>query len=117
MYGSVLVTKSIGSLTKGQAAMLMTAGTTNAGTSVRHWRFSSGSKSSGPSTGLSVSVSPITNPGHHWCPTFPFSSHRKKSTSASRTQPLIFVNTNVLDTLSVQNIASSSAGAATDDNV
>ena len=59
------MTKSIGSLTNGQAAMLMTTGTTNAGTSARHWRFSKGSNSRGPSTGLSVSVRPITNPAHH----------------------------------------------------
>src|SRR6516162_4596314 len=92
MYGSVLVTKSIGSLTKGQAAPLMTAGTTNAGTSARHW-----------------------------CPTFPVSdpsnSQRKNNTSASSTQPLMLVNTSVLVTLSVQNMASSRAGAATDVSV
>src|ERR1700757_872085 len=117
MYGSVLVTKSIGSLTKGQAATLMITGTMNAGTSVRHWRFSSGSNSSGPSTGLSVSVRPITKPAHHWCPTFPSSSHRTKSTSASSTQPLMLVNTRVLVTLSVQNMASSRAGAATEESV
>ena len=95
----------------------MTAGTTNAGTSARHWRFSSGSNSSGASTGLSTSVSPIAKPAHHWCPTFPSSSQRKNSTSASRTQPLMLVNTSVLVTLSVQNMASSSAGAATEDSV
>src|ERR1700726_1622645 len=117
MYGIVLVTKSIGSLTRGQAATLMTAGTTNAGTSARHWRLSRGSNSSGASTGLSVSVNPIANPAHHWCLTFPSSSQRKNSTSASRTQPLMLVNTSVLVTLSVQNMASSRAGAATDDSV
>src|SRR5580692_3937145 len=117
MYGSVLVTKSIGSLTKGHAARLTTTGTTIAGTSVRHWRLSRGNRSSGPSTGLSVSVSPMTKPAHHWCPTFPSSSHPRNSTSASSTQPLMLVNTSVLVTLSVQNMASSRAGAATEDTV
>src|SRR5690348_12532288 len=107
----------MGSLTNGHAATLTTTGTAMAGTSARHWRFSSGSNSSGPSTGLSVSVRPITKPAHHWRPALPSSSHRMNSTSASSTQPLMFVNTSVLVTLSVQNMASSSAGAATEDSV
>lgn len=111
------VTKSIGSLTNGHAAALTTTGITKAGTSVRHWRFSTGSNSNGNSTGLSVSVRPIATPAHHCRPIRPSSSHRRNSISASSTQPLMLVNTSVLVTVSVQNMASSSAGAATEDSV
>ena len=53
-------------------------------------------------------------PANHWRFSRPSSSHRKNSTSQSRMHPLMFVNTSVLVTLSVQNIASSRAGAATE---
>ena len=111
------VTKFIGSLTNGHAARLTTTGITKAGTSVRHCRFSSGNNSSGASTGLSVSVRPIAIPAHHCRLILPSSSQRRSSISASSTQPLMLVNTRVLVTVSVQNIASSRAGAATEDTV
>ena len=107
-------TKFIGSDTRGHAAALNTNGTANAVTNTRHCLFSSGRRSSTASTGLTTSDRPIATPAHHWSPTFPDSSQRKNSTSASRTQPLILVKTMVLVTDSVQNIASSSAGSATD---
>ena len=47
----------------------------------------------------------------------PSSSQRKNSTSSSRMQPLMLVKTSVLVTVSVQNMASSRAGAATEDSV
>src|SRR5262245_48112828 len=114
MYGRVRVTKFIGSLISGHAAALNTSGTTNAVTRVRHWRFSSGSSSSGPRSGLTTSDSPIATPAHHWWLTLPSSSQRKNNTSSSRMQPLTLAKTSVLTTLSVQNIATSSAGTATD---
>ena len=91
------------------------------GTSARHWRFSKGNNSSGPSTGLSTSVSPMARPAHHWGLTLfvlePSSNHRMNRTSSSRMQPLILVNTSVLVTVSLQNMASSRAGAATEASV
>src|SRR4051794_31477260 len=116
MYGSVPVTNFIGSLTNGHAATLNTTGTTTAATTARHCRFSSGSNSSGPRSGLTTRESPIATPAHHSWFLFPSSSHRKNSTSSSRMQPLILPKTSVLTTLSVQNIATSKAGKATDAN-
>src|SRR3954453_14062000 len=114
MYGSVRVTKFIGSLINGHAAMLNTSGTMIAATTARHCRFSSGSNSSGPRSGLTTSESPIATPAHHWWLTLPSSSQRKNNTSSSRMQPLMLPKTSVLATLSVQNIATSRAGNAAD---
>ena len=117
MYRAVRRTKFIGSLTSGHATTLNSNGTPKAGISARHCRFSNGSNNSGANEGLMTSVSPTATPASHWWLTLPSSSHRKNSTSHSRMQPLMFVNTRVLVTLSVQNIASSSAGAATEASV
>src|SRR3954452_13019529 len=116
MYGSVPVTNFIGSLTTGHAATLTTTGTTTAATTARHCRFSSGSNSSGPRSGLTTSESPIATPAHHWWLTLPSSSQRKNNTSSSRMQPLMLPKTSVFTTLSVQNIATRRAGNATDVN-
>src|ERR1700752_2732010 len=110
MYGSVRVMKFIGSETRGHAATLNTTGTAMAVTTARHCRFSSGSNSSGASTGLTTSDNPIDTPAHHWWLTLPSRIQRKNSTSNSSTQPLMLPNTSVLITLSVQNIATSTAG-------
>jgi hypothetical protein len=66
---------------------------------------------------LTTSVNPIATPAHHWWDTLPSSSHRKNSTSRRRMQPLILPKTSVLTTLSVQNIAVSRAGSATELNL
>src|SRR6476619_2613858 len=116
MYGSVRVTKFIGSLINGHAAMLNASGTTIAAMTARHCRFSSGSKSSGPRSGFTTSDSPIATPAHHSWFTLPSSNQRKNNTSSSKMQPLMLPKTNVLTTLSVQNIATSRAGKATDAN-
>ena len=65
---------------------------------------------------MTTSDSPIATPAHHWWLTLPSSSQRKNSTSSSRMQPLMLPKTSVLTTLSVQNIATSRAGKATDAN-
>src|SRR5262245_32960875 len=114
MYGSVRVMKSIGSVINGHAAMLNTSGTTTAVTSVRHWRFSNGNKSSGPRRGFTTNDSPIATPAHHLWLTLPSSSQRKNNTSSSRMQPLTLAKTSVLTTLSVTNIPTRRAGTATD---
>ena len=117
MYGTVRVTKLIGSLISGHATTLNTRGTAKAVTRARHCRLTKGSRSRGASRGLTTSVSPIDTPAHHSWLRFPSSSQRRNSTSNNRMTPLMLPNTKVLVTFSVQNIASSSAGAATEARV
>ena len=116
MYGTVLRTKPIGSADSGQATALKTRGTANAATRARHCRFSRGSSSRTPSSGLSTSVRPMAAPASHSWFFLPSSSQVKNSTSASRMQPLTLVKTSVLVTDSVQYMASRRAGNATDVN-
>ena len=111
------VTKFIGSAISGHAAALNTTGTTNAATSARHCRLSRGRRSNGASSGLTTRVSPMLIPASHSWLRLPSSSHRKNNTSSSSMTPLMLPKTSVLVTLSVQNIASSRAGAATEDSV
>ncbi|SHT88799.1 Uncharacterised protein [Mycobacteroides abscessus subsp. abscessus] len=89
----------------------------NAAANTRHWRFNSGSNSRGASSGLITSVRPMATPANHSDFLVPCSNQRKNSTSSSSTTPLMLVKTSVLVTLSVQNMASSSAGAATEASV
>ena len=110
----MLWTKPIGSADSGHATALNTTGTPNAATRGRHCRLSNGSSSNTIRTGLSTNVRPIATPASHWPRLVPRSNQVKNSTSASSTQPLTLVNTRVLVTDSVQNIASSSAGSATE---
>ena len=63
---------------------------------------------------MTTSVNPIATPAHHSWFLFPSSSHRKNNTSSSSTQPLMLPKTSVFVTFSVQNMASSRAGAATE---
>ena len=106
--------KFIRSLTSGQATTLNATGTPTPAIRVRHCRFSKGSSSNTASTGLTTSERPIAMPANQCRLTRPSSIQRRNSTSANRMQPLILVKTNVLVTDSVQNIASSSAGSATE---
>jgi hypothetical protein len=116
----VPVTQFIGSFTRNLATGLSIAtrlkatGTATAVTSGRHCLFSTGNNSSGNNRGLTTTVNPIAAPAHHSWFCLPSSSQRKNNTSSSRMQPLMLPKTSVLTTLSVQNIATSKAGRATD---